>query len=102
MADVQNIVAQKWLANTPAILSSTTALALNANRGSWGIQNLGTNPLYVLLGTPCSTTVFHRILKGCSVQDDGTGGTIDESTGVVYTGIITIAGTSPRYVVLEI
>jgi hypothetical protein len=87
--------------NTPAILSSATALAANNARIGWSIQNLGTNPLYVLLGSGASTTVFHYVLKGGSGNDDGLGGSYEQANGVVYTGIITIAGTSPRYVATE-
>lgn len=88
-------------ANTPEILSSATALAANGNRTSWNIQNLGTNTLYVRLGADATTSVFHYVLKAGSVNDDGTGGSVGESTGAVYTGIITVAGVSPRYTVKE-
>lgn len=88
--------------NTPAIVSAATALAANTNRLAWSIQNLGTNPLFVLRGTNASTTVFHTVLKAGTGQDDGSGGVISEEAGTVYNGIITIAGTSPRYVVTEL
>lgn len=102
MADRNSIIAPMQTANTPAILSSATALASNPARGAWQIQNQGTNPLFVLLGTGATTSVFHAILKGGSVNDDGLGASMSQNSGVVYTGIITIAGTSPRYTVLEI
>lgn len=89
-------------ANTPAIASSATALAANPNRLAWSIQNLGQNVLYVLLGAGASTTVFHVALKAASANDDGTGGSISQEAGTVYCGIITIAGSSPRYTVTEI
>jgi len=88
-------------ANTPAIASSATALAANNKRIAWSIQNLGTNTLYVLLGSGATTSVFHFILKASSSQDDGTGGSVAQESGAIYDGIITIAGTSPRYTVLE-
>ena len=89
-------------ANTPSILTSAgTALAANPARISWSIQNLSTNPLFVLRGPSASTTVFHTILKGATAQDDGTGGFIAEEAGAVYNGLITVAGTSPRFVVFE-
>jgi len=97
-----DIVYQTTKSNTPAIASDTTALAANSARIAWQIQNLGTNALFVRLGASASTTVFHAVLKAGSVNDDGTGGSTSQSSGVVYTGIITIAGTSPRYTVLEI
>lgn len=87
--------------NTPSIASSATALALNTARIAWQIQNLGTNPLFVLLGTGASTTVFHVVLKAAAGNDDGSGGTTGQSSGTIFTGIISVAGTLPRYTVLE-
>ena len=87
--------------NVPAIISSATALASNPARVGWSIQNLGQNELFVLMGTGASTSVFHTVLKKGTANDDGTGGSVGQEQGVVYTGIITIAGTSPRYVVTE-
>lgn len=102
MSDARSILFQSSGAlNTPSIASSTTALAANTARTQWQIQNLGTNPLFVLLGTGASTTVFHTVLKGSSVADDGTGGILGQEVGAIYCGVITIAGTSPRYTVLE-
>ena len=100
--DIRGIIAPKQTATTPSIASAATALAANANRGGWGIQNLGQNPLFVLMGSGASSTVFHWVLKAGTANDDGTGGLITMTTGVVYTGIITIAGTSPRYTVFEL
>lgn len=87
--------------NVPSIQSSTTALANNPARVGWFIQNLGTNPLYVLMGIGASTTIFHIPLKAGTVNDDGSGGSVGQEQGIVFTGPITIAGTSPRYVVTE-
>lgn len=102
MADTRNIIAPKDLANTPSILSAATALASNPARGGWQIQNLGTNPIFLLMGSGASTSVFHMVLKGGSVADDGLGASYSQNVGTVYTGIITVAGTSPRYTVLEL
>ena len=96
-----NIVYQTQSSNTPAIASAATALSANTKRNGWQIQNLGTNALFVLLGTGASTTVFHAILKAGTVNDDGLGGSMSQTSGTVYTGIITIAGTTPRYTILE-
>jgi len=101
MADRQGIICPVGTANTPEIASATTALAANEARCSWSIQNLGQNPLFVRRGSGASTTVFHHVLKAATANDDGTGGSVSEEAGVVYDGIITIAGTSPRYVVTE-
>lgn len=102
MADIRAIISQVRTSNTPEISSSTTALAANASRGAWMIQNLGTNALFVRLGSGASSTVFHVVLKAGTGNDDGTGGTFAQETGVVYDGLVTIAGTSPRYVVTEL
>jgi len=102
MADIGNIVSRVSLVNTPAISSSATALASNPVRGAWSIQNLGTNPLYVRLGAGATTSLFHVVLQASVVQDDGTGGSLAQEAGVVYYGIVTIAGTNPRYTVTEL
>ena len=102
MADSQSIICSKATANTPSIASDTTALAANTARAGWFIQNLGQNALYVRLGASASTTVFHYALKAGTANDDGTGGSVSQMEGVVYTGVITIAGTSPRYTMLEL
>ncbi len=87
--------------NTPSIMSASTALVSNPARVGWTIQNLGTNELFVLMGSGASTSVFHNVLKKGTGNDDGTGGSTGQEQGVVYTGIITVAGTSPRYTVVE-
>ena len=88
--------------NTPSIASAATALTANPARIAFSIQNLGTNPLFVLLGTGASTTVFHVVLKAGSGNDDGIGGSYSMESGAIYNGIVTIAGTSPRYTVTEL
>lgn len=98
---MSTLVQQTTRINTPAIVSAATALASNPERLGWNIQNLATTPLFVLLGSGASTSVFHYVLKGGTGADDGLGASIGETSGTVYTGIITIAGTSPRYTVLE-
>lgn len=102
MADLNNVIGYGNLTNTPEIASSTTALAANKARGAWMIQNLGTNALFVRLGSGATTSVFHVVLKAGSGNDDGTGGSYAQESGVVYQGVVTIAGTNPRYVVTEL
>lgn len=101
MSDVTSLV-QRVKANTPEIASAATALAENTERAYFSIQNLGTNPLFVLLGSGASTTVFHKVLKGGTGNDDGIGADYEMNGPLIYTGIITIAGTSPRYTVTEV
>lgn len=88
-------------ANTPAIATGTTALVSNQARVAWNIQNVGTNALYVCLASTCATAGYHVALKAGTANDDGNGGSVGQETGVIYTGPITVAGTSPRYVTLE-
>lgn len=89
--------------NTPAIVTSAgTALAANPDRNSWSIQNVGQNPLFIRLGDTASSTVFHYVLKGGTADSDGTGGSYSEDgSGAVYTGLISVAGTTPKFVVRE-
>jgi len=99
---MSDIVKQTTDTSTPSIVSAATALAANTARIGFAIQNSGTNPLFVLLGDGASTTVFHFVLKAGTGNDDGLGGSLLMMEGIVYTGIVTIDGTTPRYVVLEI
>lgn len=89
--------------STPSISSDATALdgSTTNKRSSWFIQNLGTNTLFVRRGGTATTEVFDYALKAGSLIDEGTGGSVGESGPVVFTGDITVAGTSPRYVATE-
>ena len=89
--------------NTPSILNAAgTALAANNARIAWGIQNVGTNPIFVRFGAGASTTVFHKVLKGGTGNSDGLGSSIDYDGATIYNGIVTVDGTSPLFVVYEI
>lgn len=92
----QNITVPTTIAN------ATTALASNLSRIGWGIQNQGTNPLFVLMGAGASTTVYHKTLQAATAVSDGKGGSYEQISGTVYNGIVTVAGTSPLYSVYEI
>lgn len=86
---------------TPSILNTAgNVLSVNLNRRYWRIQNVGTNPLFILYGTGASSTVFNAVIKGGTGNSDGLGGS-DSSSEIVYTGIISVAGTTPLYVVTE-
>lgn len=90
-------------ANTPSINTTAgTALAANSARLGWSIQNVGTNPVYVCLGPSASSTVFHYVLKGGTGAADGLGGSVSFTSGVIYNGLVTFAGTTPSITVLEI
>ena len=96
-------VQQTGAINTPSILNAAgTALVANASRLGWSIQNVGTNPIFVLLGSGASSTVFHYVIKGGTGNSDGLGGSLIFMGPTTYTGIITVAGTTPLYVVSEL
>lgn len=87
-------------ANTPSIVTSAgDVLASNASRKCWGIQNLGTNVLYVRMATGATSAIFHFALGPGQTNDDGNGGSVAND---VYTGVVSIAGTSPRCTVYEL
>lgn len=87
-------------ANTPAMVTSAgDTIASNASRKSWGIQNCGTNTLYVRMGTGASATEFHFALAPGLSADDGLGRDVEDK---VYTGVVSIAGTSPRCTFFEL
>jgi hypothetical protein len=86
--------------NVPSIATGAgTVISANASRKLWSIQNVGTNPLFVRLGASASTTVFHFILKGGTADSDGNGAVITDDC---YTGVVSVAGTSPKYTVTEL
>jgi len=104
---MENGVRQTIASNTPSILTDTTGIPANPKRIAFSIQNVGTNPLFLLLVPPnssatASSTVYHTVLKAGTGNDDGTGGSYSMENGVVFTGFVSVAGTSPRYVVTEI
>jgi hypothetical protein len=74
------------------------AIQSNLSRTDIQIQNQGTNVLYVKFGTGCTTTNYDLILVSCTAAADGKGG-FYSNTG--YTGIVSVAGTSPSYTITE-
>lgn len=81
--------------------SATTALTYNEKRYAWRLQNVGANPLFYKKGIGCSTTDYTGILAGETTPKLGEGGVVSESGDGVYLGVITIAGTTPAYVMSE-
>lgn len=77
------------------VTSAGDLCAFDGSRRTIILQNLGTNTLYVKLGTTATTSDFDFILKGGAVQDDGNGGIYSEDQ-LSYQGIISVAGTAPR------
>lgn len=100
---MSDIVYKTSAINVPSILTATgTALSANTDRIGVFVQNLGTNPLFVRFGGTASSTVFHICLKAAVGADDGTGGVLTLLDGIIPTGLVSIAGTSPRFVAWEI
>lgn len=99
MADLYGVQASLTTSTVPSIVTvAGQALPANPARGCALIQNLGTNPLFVYMGTGASTTVFTLILKAASGTDDGSGGVWSMESATMWRGVITVAGTSPRFV----
>lgn len=88
-------------ANVPSILAAATVAVANTNRSGFSIQNQGTSPLPILLGSGATSTLFHVVLQGGTAQSDGKGGIYSQIGGVVYQGIITQSGSNPMYTYLE-
>ena len=94
---------QAKTANTPEIVTDAgTVLAANTKRKGFIIQNVSTNALFVRFGGDASTTVFHIVLKGGTGDSDGNGGSFSMIDGLIYQGLISVAGTSPKLVVTEL
>lgn len=87
-------------ANTVSAVATATGdiISSNSSRKGWGIQNCGTNPIFIYMKTGASSTVFHKILPGGVSDSDGRGGSFDDT---VYTGVVSLAGTSPKYTFYE-
>lgn len=105
MADSTAILCQRHKSNTPAILTPTsgdTIIAANEGRAGFIIQNLGTNPLFIRLGTGATTLLFHEVLKASTGDSDGSGGIFEMKSGTIYTGAVSVAGTNPKLVITEL
>lgn len=87
---------------TPATgATAGTVFTADTARVYFQIQNVGTNPLYLKLGTGASSTDYHEILKAGTGALDGSGGLYKSGT-VVYTGAVSVGGTAPTYVAYQI
>jgi hypothetical protein len=84
--------------NSAILTEAGTALAANRARVSGRIQNLSANALFVKYGAGASTTSFTVILPAATGADDGTSKPHELGS---YTGIVTVAGTTPRCVASE-
>lgn len=83
------------------LTAAGTAAIANSGRISYFIQNLGTNPLFVKEGSGATTSDFDYILAAGTANDDGTAASYDSPSSNCYQGIITVAGTSPRFTISE-
>lgn len=97
-----SVLLQKVSTSTNSgIVSTTTTDTADERRVAYSIQNCGQNPLFVKEGAAASTSDFSYILAAGSANDNGTGGKYESPSGRIYKGIISIAGTSPRYVYVK-
>lgn len=102
IGDVDIVSTPKATSATNAIVAADgTALASNANRKAWSIQNLDDAAVYVKMGASASASDFNVVLKAGTAANDGNGGFFSDD---MYTGIVTIlaAAGSPRVVVTEL
>lgn len=88
-------------ASSGGATNNAVALPRNDDRNGFIIQNLGTNVLYVKFGAGATSSVFDVLLKGSTLANDGTGGSVAQEGQMIYTGQITTGGTSPSYVATE-
>jgi len=99
-------VFQTGSVNTPSVVAvssgAVTVLNANLNRRGWQIVNVDAAVVDVRLGGTASSTVYHIPLKACGSAGDGTGGVVGQTSGTVFTGLISVyCGGSGHVVVLE-
>lgn len=85
----------------PSVQTVPTVVLANSSRGGFTLQNVGTNPLFVMFGTGATLTSYHVILQGGTALSDGKGGVLSQMAGIVYQGVISAIGTLPTYVYAE-
>lgn len=90
------------VATGTGVSSVATALAANRARCAFVIVNVGTNPLLVKYGDGASASDYSVPLKACTIAGDGTGGSLAMESNAMWTGIISVAGTSPSYIATEL
>lgn len=92
-----HVMKTRTTSGTGILTAAGTALVASPARVSYKIQNLDTDALFVKEGSGASITDFTYVLAGGTLADDGTGGSYDSPSDQVYVGIITVAGTTPRF-----
>ena len=83
--------------------TSTTVLSASKGRTSFMIQNQdNTHELYIAFGVTASSSIYHLVLPAATGAHNGTGGSVAQENGMVFSGVITCysAGT-PSYTVFE-
>lgn len=96
------IYGTQQVTSSAGLKTSTTALASNPARIKWIIQNQDTAKLFLKFGAGCSGSDYDLVLKASSSAADGTGGSYNEASGTIFTGVVSVfsAGT-PSYTVSE-
>jgi hypothetical protein len=79
--------------------SNTKILDYNIYRRELFVQNLSTGTLYVKYGSnAASDSSFNFILAGCTYQDAGDGGSLNDQA---YVGDVNVYSQTPRYIAWE-
>jgi hypothetical protein len=79
--------------------SNTNVLNYNVYRRELFVQNLSTGTLYVKYGaSAASNSSFNFILAGCTYQDAGDGGSLNDQA---YVGDVNVYSQTPRYIAWE-
>lgn len=101
---MDRVVRQTIDSNVPSVVAvnagEVQALAVNPQRIGWNIVNVDATVVNVALGSTASATVYHFPLKACSTAGDGTGGSVGQTSGVVFTGAITAYSASSGHIVV--
>jgi hypothetical protein len=79
--------------------TNTKVLDYNIYRRELFVQNLSTGTLYVKYGSnAASDSSFNFILAGCTYQDAGDGGSLNDQA---YVGDVNVYSQTPRYIAWE-
>lgn len=90
--------------NTPSIIvgdgsSSIKLLDANTARIGFTVQNVGSTAALIRIGGEASGSVFNFSVKGGTADNDGLGGSLFFTSGVIPNGKITMFGASTAKVV---
>jgi hypothetical protein len=100
--DLDNVTSFPEKSDSISNSSPSTSLGLtieaNSNRKELFVQNLSTQELYVKYGQGATAESFNFVLAKNTETNAGDGGSISDQS---YTGVVSVFGTSPRYIAWE-